>query len=117
MEDSVARAAEHRLIRAVSKVAGIQGLGAVNAGEAGGVAEPGPGHHPLGQVGHGAAPYALLGAFHLPPLGRVQVEVFGDKVIFDEARLTKNLIFFVAKHSVVTQSVTALKFSKKVLKI
>ena len=68
MEDGVAGPAEDTLVRAVSEVARVQGLGAVRAGEAGGVAVARPGDHPLRLVGHGAALEAALRPLHRPPL-------------------------------------------------
>ena len=109
MEDGVAGPAEDTLVWAVSEAARVQGLGAVCAGEAGGVVVARPGEDPLRLVGHGAALEAALGALHWPSLVRVQVEVFGDKVSLDKAGFAKDLVCLVTKHGVVTQPVTTLK--------
>ena len=92
MEDGVARPAEDTLLWAVSEAARVQGLGAVCAGEAGGVIVAGPGEDPLRLIGHGATLEAALGTLHWPPFIRVQVEILGDKVSLDKAGFTIDLV-------------------------
>ena len=110
VEDSVAGPAEHGLVGAVSEAAGVQGPGAVGAGETGRVDKARPGDDPLRLEGHGPALEAALGALHRPPLVSIQVEILGNKVSLDKAGFAKYLICFVTKHRVVTQPVTALEF-------